>query len=127
MARNLFAQGHTSPILCQLPSSTAYSDYSANIAFIPQWICHVLLWINILFYVSALVAGNLICMPFQRIYDKTVPGYCWNGRPLNLAIGSFNVISDFLLLLLPQRAIWTLNMPTKKKAGIALIFAIGIM
>lgn len=91
------------------------------------WICHVLLWINILFYVSALVAGNLICMPFQRIYDKTVPGYCWNGRPLNLAIGSFNVISDFLLLLLPQRAIWTLNMPTKKKAGIALIFAIGII
>ncbi|KAI5859432.1 hypothetical protein GGS23DRAFT_585383 [Durotheca rogersii] len=91
------------------------------------WTCHVLLWINLLFYLSTTVAGNLICVPFQRIWDKTVPGVCYNGRPLNMTIGVFNLASDISILLLVQRAIWSLNMSLKRKLGIALIFAIGVL
>ncbi|QKX53795.1 uncharacterized protein TRUGW13939_00875 [Talaromyces rugulosus] len=96
------------------------------------WICQVLLWTNVLFYLSVAVAGNLICVPFERIWDKTVPGVCYNGRPLNMTLGSFNLVSDIFILILPQRIIWRLNMSREKKIGIALIacaaaaFRIGV-
>jgi hypothetical protein len=66
-------------------------------------------------------------VPFERIWDKTVPGVCYNGRPLNLAIGIFNFISDVLILFLPQKLIWSLNMSMKRKIGIAVTFATGLV
>lgn len=91
------------------------------------WTCHAILWTNLLFYLSTTVAGNLICVPFQRIWDKTVPGVCYNGRTLNMTIGAFNLASDICILLLPQRVIWRLNMSFRKKLGIALTFAVGLL
>lgn len=102
-----------------------------NIANTPairsQWACHIVLWSCILFYVSTLVAGSLICVPFERIWDKTVPGVCYNGRPLNTALGTFNLISDIMILILPQRVIWRLNMSRKRRIGVAMVFAIGLL
>ncbi|KAI1116640.1 hypothetical protein F5Y14DRAFT_406085 [Nemania sp. NC0429] len=91
------------------------------------WCCKILLWIIFLFYLSTNVAGNLICVPFERIWDKTVPGVCYVGRTLNLSVGVFNLVTDLLLLILPQKLIWSLNVSTRRKIGIALTFATGLI
>ncbi|KAF7585979.1 hypothetical protein BBP40_009751 [Aspergillus hancockii] len=91
------------------------------------WACQIVLWTNLLFYLSVLVAGNLICVPFERIWDKTVPGVCYNGRRLNMTQGAFNLFSDIFILILPQRVIWRMNLSRKRKVGIALIFAVGLI
>lgn len=92
-----------------------------------EWVCHAVLWCNLLFYLSTIVAGNLICVPFQRIWDKTVPGVCFNGRRLNMTIAVYNLASDICILVLPQRVIWRLNMSLKRKLGLGLTFAIGLL
>ena len=51
------------------------------------------------------------CSP--RVYDVTnIHGYC-------------NIISDFMLLILPIPALWKLQMTTGKKLSIAAVFATG--
>jgi hypothetical protein len=44
-----------------------------------------------------------------------------------MTLGSFNLVSDIFILILPQRIIWRLNMSREKKIGIALMFAVGLM
>ncbi|KAI1779525.1 hypothetical protein F4818DRAFT_399593 [Hypoxylon cercidicola] len=91
------------------------------------WMCHALLWINVMFYTSILIAGNTFCMPYAKLWDKTLPGTCRNGREAeDVATASFNLMSHLVILFLAQRNIWRLHLRTKKKIGVALIFAIGI-
>ena len=40
---------------------------------------------------------------------------------------SIHVLSDLLILLLPQKIIWSLSISIKKKAVISLVFATGIL
>ncbi|KAI1399382.1 hypothetical protein F4819DRAFT_498029 [Hypoxylon fuscum] len=91
------------------------------------WTCHTLLWINVLFYSSVLIAGNISCTPFAKLWDKTLPGTCRNREAIDVATASFNLVSHLLILLIAQMNIWKLHLQTKKKIGVALIFALGIL
>jgi hypothetical protein len=44
-----------------------------------------------------------------------------------LGSASVQVITDVCMVLLPQREIWRLHMNWQRKAGIALLFGIGMM
>ncbi|KAI1764530.1 hypothetical protein GGR53DRAFT_308827 [Hypoxylon sp. FL1150] len=91
------------------------------------WMCHALVWINVMFYASILIAGNSFCKPFAKLWDKTLPGTCRDGREaVDVASGSINLASHLVILVLAQRNIWRLHLRTKKKLGVALIFAVGI-
>ncbi|KAF2963675.1 hypothetical protein GQX73_g9912 [Xylaria multiplex] len=90
------------------------------------WLCHTLMWINVLFYTAIFIAGNTTCQPYAKLWDKTLPGTCSNNNAFDVATAIYNFISDFLILLLPQRVIWRLHLRTPKKFGIAIVFAIGI-
>ncbi|KAI0198610.1 hypothetical protein F4808DRAFT_451864 [Astrocystis sublimbata] len=91
------------------------------------WMCHGLIWFNILFYSSAEVAGNLSCRPFNRIWDKRIPGNCFNRKPLDLTTSSVNLLCDVFILLAPQKVIWKLRLATGKKIGVSIVFAIGLL
>jgi hypothetical protein len=92
------------------------------------WACHIILWINILFYSASFFAINLACIPRQRIWDKTITeGHCFNENELYLAGTIVNLISDVAILLVPQKVIWSLKMSVKRKIGVSLIFATGLL
>ncbi|KAJ2996995.1 hypothetical protein NUW58_g791 [Xylaria curta] len=91
------------------------------------WICHVFIWFNALFYASIEVAGNLSCRPFNRIFDKRIPGECFDRKPLDLTAASVNLLCDIVILLAPQKVIWQLRMTKAKKIGVSVIFAIGLL
>ncbi|KAI3326934.1 hypothetical protein HD806DRAFT_531530 [Xylariaceae sp. AK1471] len=91
------------------------------------WTCHALIGINILLYLAIVIAVCVSCKPFRRIWDKTVPGTCSASRDIidiSTAVG--NLISDLIILILPQRVIWKLQIKPRKKIGIAFIFLVGI-
>ena len=44
-----------------------------------------------------------------------------------LALGYFNIFSDIYILVLPISAVLGLNMPTRRKVGLSLIFMAGIL
>ncbi|KAI1746006.1 hypothetical protein F4680DRAFT_400001 [Xylaria scruposa] len=91
------------------------------------WLGYTILVLNTLFYASALFIVNLTCIPQERIWDKTVPGRCIDVKEYCIATAAFNVLSDIFILILPQRVVWRLQMTTKRKIGISLIFAVGIL
>ena len=66
------------------------------------WSIHFLIWSNLLFYLTimlaALVAGAVI-----------------------------NVISDFAILVLPIGKIWQLHMSPRRKLGVCAVFSAGVL
>ena len=67
----------------------------------------------------------LQCRPIQLIWDPNLQGYCIN-RYLFFVIGSaINCAADFVVLLLPIRATWNLQMPTVQRVSVIGIFSLG--
>ena len=44
-----------------------------------------------------------------------------------VATACFGIISDFYLLLLPIFGVWQLQMPTRRKIGVIVVFATGLL
>lgn len=80
-----------------------------------------------MYYGSALVITNLICKPYQRTWDKTIPGTCMKRTDLDVSSASLNLVSHLLVLILPHTVIWKLNMKWKNKLGVSVVFAIGLL
>ncbi|KAJ8129492.1 hypothetical protein O1611_g4138 [Lasiodiplodia mahajangana] len=91
------------------------------------WTLHIIIWLNALFYASVSVAGNLSCIPFNRIWDKRIPGTCFDRTPLDLTSAGVNVVCDIVILLAPQSVIWRLQLTTARKIGVSVIFATGLL
>ncbi|KAI1412186.1 hypothetical protein F5Y13DRAFT_200180 [Hypoxylon sp. FL1857] len=100
--------------------------HTRNILF---WASHSLIWINIIACVVAVISYNMACTPREYLWNKLINGSCTR---IDTATGSdvisaFNLATDILTFIIPQRAIWKLHMSTKKKIGVSLTFAVGIL
>ncbi|KAI0203599.1 hypothetical protein F4808DRAFT_25099 [Astrocystis sublimbata] len=91
------------------------------------WICHILLVINVLFYASMKIASNISCQPHSKIWDKTVQGTCLNERVIWMAYSCLNLVSDVVILILPQKVIWRLKLSRAKKIAVSILFAFGLL
>jgi hypothetical protein len=77
----------------------------------------------ILFHFTTLRPGQTFLENFQRFLHK-------KRSPVvdaTLAMGYFNIISDVYILILPISAVYGLNLPTRRKIGLSLIFMAGIL
>ncbi|MCJ1315362.1 hypothetical protein MMC15_000679 [Xylographa vitiligo] len=90
------------------------------------WITQFLIWSNAIYYFIAMFLSIFECTPREKLWNPSVPGYCFSSRKLGLASGSINVISDFSILILPVPIIWRLQMSKKRKVGITAVFGIGL-
>ncbi|KAI4910494.1 uncharacterized protein J4E92_010422 [Alternaria infectoria] len=91
------------------------------------WISHVMICANILFYGVGTLVEIFQCSPRTKIWNPLVEGKCpIDMRSHNMAAGIVNLISDLVILGLPQRVIWQLHMSRASKIGISLLFGIGI-
>ncbi|KAI0811840.1 hypothetical protein GGR55DRAFT_642056 [Xylaria sp. FL0064] len=89
--------------------------------------CHILLWLNVLFYASKILLINLSCIPHRAIWDKTGPAKCLNQEIVYLVAAAIGVVSHVFILALPQIIIWKLKMSKKQKVGVSIVFATGIL
>lgn len=66
------------------------------------------------------------CLPIESIWDKTIYGRC---LPITAVIGflgaGLSITEDFIILLLPIRQLWKLQMDTRKKVGLMLLLCVG--
>ncbi|KAI5919367.1 hypothetical protein F4810DRAFT_509792 [Camillea tinctor] len=91
------------------------------------WTLRVILAIHVLFHVSWILAENLGCTPYRRIWDQTIAeGKCINQKVLYIPAAIVNLITDFVVLLLPQKVIWKLQLSRRNKIGVSVVFAVGI-
>ncbi|KAI6080682.1 hypothetical protein F4821DRAFT_250997 [Hypoxylon rubiginosum] len=90
------------------------------------WLSYGVIGFNILWYSSSIITLNLSCIPYAAIFDLAMPAKCINFNAVIAAGAAINLVSDLIILALPQHTIWRLNMTKKKKMGISVVFAIGI-
>ena len=91
------------------------------------WTILVIIGVNFLFYTASIFAFAFSCSPRERIWDKNVPGHCISSFAIYTTTSIFNILSDFILLLLPIGFLWRLRMSGRKKRGMAVIFATGLL
>lgn len=77
--------------------------------------------------VACITLLNMQCRPHNAIWEFYVPSKCYSLPKVMLTSASVQVATDFMMVLLPQRVIWTLHMNLQKKMGIALLFGVGIL
>jgi hypothetical protein len=92
------------------------------------WILQMVLWLNVLNYVSDVIVHIFACTPRAKFWDKTIThGKCLDVFGINVVGGSIRVFSDLVILILPLNIIFQMNWPIKKKFGVGVLFAIGIL
>lgn len=101
----------------------AFSPYSRSVFDI---ICKGLIALLILFYIATNLTKIWECVPRAKIWDPSIPGHCIDTPTLLNTSGIFNTVTDFILVLLPVRAVWNMNMNLRKKALVVLAFTFGL-
>ncbi|KAF5870083.1 uncharacterized protein Bfra_010230 [Botrytis fragariae] len=118
----------TMPEIAKILTFGLTISYSAALLFAKTAI--LIEWVQIFsphrthafFYCSAIT-----CLPHESIWQPWVKGKCIDRKALGVFTAIFNVIMDLLILLLPQRIIWTLRMTMARKIGISLVFSVGVL
>ena len=78
------------------------------------------------FYGSTTFVKIFECNPRAKIADSSIPGHCVDLSTVLKTSGSFNFITDFLILFLPVHAVWKLRMSRRKKALVVFVFTFGL-
>lgn len=79
-------------------------------------------------YTASMVVYGYLCLPRrgQSWIEDGLSSRCHNQFiMIGYVRGPFNVLSDLYLLFLPLPAVWQLQLPLRKRLGIAGIFLTG--
>lgn len=79
------------------------------------------------FGVAVVIDDLLACRPLSKMWKPLQPGVCENPFVSLVALSSCNMATDLILILLPMPMIWGLQMATRRKIGLTIIFALGLM
>ena len=90
-------------------------------------ICWIIAVINIASLIAVIVSTCSICRPYSYSFVKTSGGYCGNLPSFEHYTAIWNLIADTIIVILPMPMLWGLQMQTKKKVGLSIVFGIGLM
>lgn len=84
------------------------------------------------FYFGSMVAFLALCSPrnghSQIAYITALASpQCLKSQPLSIITGAVGVISDLYLVILPLPAVWSLQLPLRRKIGVSAMFLTGFM
>ncbi|KAG6354943.1 hypothetical protein INS49_004024 [Diaporthe citri] len=104
-----------------------YSRIFAPSAWV-TWSVRVTAAAVIMWMASVVLETFLLCRPLAFNWDTTIPGgACGDRNAVFVIAGVTNMVTDFMVLLLPVPCILKLQMPTGQKFGLLLVFCMGIL
>lgn len=87
--------------------------------------CWVLAAIVIAWYMTGILAGALMCLPVESLWNNTIPGHCGNQRLLEVSEPIPWILTDFAVLIAPLPMIRKLHLPRGQRFGLAGLFLLG--
>ena len=91
------------------------------------WSSIFLLWFNVLYHLAGVLLFIIPCAPFHKNEQNGDEIFsCTPDIKFDLIESCMNVLLDVLILIVPQRVIWSLEMPKQQKIGISIIFSVGV-
>lgn len=92
------------------------------------WGCVSIIVLQCVWGVVCVILLNVQCTPHEAIWKVYMPrDLCYNLVPVQLTSGAVQLFSDVVMLALPQKTIWTLNLSWQKKLGVSVVFGLGIL
>lgn len=79
------------------------------------------------YWTGSMLQIFLICTPFERNWNPTLPGHCASQNVAFSTIGAFNLLTDVMIMALPIRFVWKLQMSLATKLAVVGIFGLGIL
>lgn len=83
--------------------------------------------LNIVVSILAIILSVASCVPMQKIWMPWIEGRCFAREAADLVSAWSNLVVDLAIIILPQREIWKLHMPTRRKVGVSLTFSVGLL
>lgn len=91
--------------------------------------CHLTFGFTALFSLSTVLAAIFSCTPVTAFWNwgtsPTSQRHCINYDALWYVHGAVNILTDFIVLLLPVPALYTLHLPWRQKLSSGFLFAFG--
>ncbi|KAM0329193.1 hypothetical protein ACHAQA_004492 [Verticillium albo-atrum] len=92
-------------------------------------------WLLIFIIVTINISMNLVwifglakCSPLAKVFDKNVPGTCWDRTKLlrfQLFAAYYSAALDFVLAFLPWQIIMGMSMRRRERLGVAVAMSLG--
>lgn len=88
----------------------------------------VMIGVILVHYIISTCITAFACNPRERIWNPLVTEYkCLDNTVAILVTCLFNILSDLIILSLPTKSVWRLQIPLRKKINIILLFATGLL
>lgn len=71
--------------------------------------------------------GIGLCRPFSYNWNRDQSGSCGNAIAAYISIAAVDIVVDAFIIILPMRWLWRLQMPTRAKVGLTIVFTLGLL
>lgn len=88
---------------------------------------HVMMGVAMCWMLSAVLGAFFQCRPFSYIWNQLQEGNCHARVGFWVAIGVSHLVIDVLILLLPVRMVWKLQVSLNTKIGLYVLFGLGLL
>lgn len=75
--------------------------------------------------IASCLVGLLACLPIHKSWDPQVPGHCIDMNAYYYGLQIPNIVTDFLILFMPFKAIWNLKLGVAKSIQLSSVLAVG--
>lgn len=91
-----------------------------------QAMCYVTMGLVVATWLASTVGACFQCRPLAFWWDKTIQGgTCFNVQAFFRGQAISSPVLDAVILLLPMRSIWALQLPERKRVELILVFGVA--
>jgi hypothetical protein len=93
-------------------------------------------WFRITCYTCAAIVGGYAissvfatifqCTPVSYVFNKNLHGHCINITAFWYANAIYNIVTDVIILASVPGVVWSLQLSTRQRIGLTLVFGLGI-
>lgn len=69
----------------------------------------------------------LVCYPVEKFWEPALPGSCVDQLAVWYVMAGVNIVTDFAIFIIPLPVIKSLQLPTKQKMLLVVVFGLGLL
>ena len=90
-------------------------------------VLYVVGFVVLSFWIASVFAIIFTCSPVQALWDFNIPGKCFPIVTFFYFYAGFNIATDIILCVAPIPLLWAMNLPTRQKFIVCILFGIGLL
>ncbi|KAH7084951.1 hypothetical protein BKA63DRAFT_6713 [Paraphoma chrysanthemicola] len=91
----------------------------------PRLSINIMHFLAFAFGTTCVLVTILQCMPVQKMWNESIPGYCINMDDFNYFNSSFMLANDLVLYAMPLVFTWKLHVSRPQRVAVNVLFALG--